>query len=339
MENSILERIDGRQPRHTAFSGGSVQLSSTAIVFEGARNLSIQRVDLDEPGDCDLVVDIDWSGVSTGTERLLWSGAMPAFPGMGYPLVPGYEAVGRVVSCGAAVESRFGETVFVPGSRGFKNVRGLFGGSASRVVVAAEKAAPIPATLAEKATLLALAATAHHAIVGGDIPDLIVGHGVLGRLLARLALALGGAAPVVWEVNPERADADGYAVIEPDFDGRKDYASIYDASGDAGLLDELISRLAPRGEITLAGFYCDRPSFNFPPAFMREARIRVAAEWLRADLDAVIALTASGALSLDGLITHSSEAAASVDAYETAFSDPACLKMIIDWRDAHDRIL
>ena len=48
----------------------------------------------------DVVVDIEYSGISTGTERLLWTGRMPAFPGMGYPLVPGYESVGRVVGCG-----------------------------------------------------------------------------------------------------------------------------------------------------------------------------------------------------------------------------------------------
>ena len=34
-------------------------------------------------------MDVEWSGISTGTERLLWSGRMPPFPGLGYPLVPG----------------------------------------------------------------------------------------------------------------------------------------------------------------------------------------------------------------------------------------------------------
>ena len=43
-------------------------------------------------------MDIEWSGISTGTEKLLWSGRMPPFPGMGYPLVPGYESVGRIVA-------------------------------------------------------------------------------------------------------------------------------------------------------------------------------------------------------------------------------------------------
>ena len=37
----------------------------------------------------------------------------------------------------------------------------------------------------------------------------------------------------------------------------------------------------------LAGFYADRLSFAFPPAFMREARLRVAAQWQPGDLDTV----------------------------------------------------
>jgi bacteriochlorophyllide a dehydrogenase len=42
----------------------------------------------------------------------------------------------------------------------------------------------------------------------------------------------------------------------------------------------------------------------------------------------------SGALSLDGLITHRAAASDAGTAYATAFTDPACLKMILDWSAA-----
>jgi 3-hydroxyethyl bacteriochlorophyllide a dehydrogenase len=260
---------------------------------------------------------------------------MPQFPGMGYPLVPGYEALGRVTRADAASGLNEGDRVFVPGARCFDGVRGLFGGAASRVVVPAERVVKVSDALGETGVLLALAATAHHAIAAPDgaMPELIVGHGTLGRLLARIALALGGAAPTVWETNPARRHgAAGYSVVHPDADGRRDYGAIYDVSGDAGLLDELIGRLAFGGEVVLAGFYSDRPSFAFPQAFMREARIRVAAEWRERDLHAVRELAESGALSLDGLITHRQAATEAEAAYRTAFGDSACLKMILDWR-------
>jgi 3-hydroxyethyl bacteriochlorophyllide a dehydrogenase len=282
-----------------------------------------------------VVVDIDWSGISTGTERLLWSGRMPPFPGMGYPLVPGYESVGRVTAAGGRAGRQVGDCVFVPGARCFGDVRGLFGGAAARVVVPGARAVPVDERLGERAVLLALAATAAHAIAapGARPPDLIVGHGVLGRLLARLALIAGGAPPVVWERNPARAaGAVGYRVVDPAEDARRDYRAIYDVSGDATLLDTLVARLAPGGEIVLAGFYSEPLAFAFPPAFMREARIRVAAEWREPDLVAVKELIESGRLSLDDLITHRREATDAAAAYRTAFNDPACLKMVLDWR-------
>ncbi|WP_366943826.1 chlorophyll synthesis pathway protein BchC [Nevskia sp.] len=309
-------------------------MNTIAVVFEQPERLALTRLELAAPTDADVIVDIQWSGISTGTERLLWTGKMPMFPGMGYPLVPGYESVGRIREAGSQSGSKAGDLVFVPGARCYGHVHGLFGGAASTVVVPGAKALVVDEALGEQATLLALAATGHHAIVapGSALPDLIVGHGVLGRLLARLTVALGGAAPTVWETNPERAEgAIGYTVIDPASDPRRDYRSICDVSGDSRLLDTLISKLAPGGEIVLAGFYSEPLSFAFPPAFMREARIRVAAQWHERDLLATKHLAESGALNLDGLITHRRPVTDADNAYRTAFGDPACLKMILDW--------
>lgn len=310
-------------------------MNTMAVVLEQPERLVLSRLDLSEPGEEDVVVDIAWSGISSGTERLLWSGRMPHFPGMGYPLVPGYESVGRISGAGAKSGRRAGDMVFVPGAKCFGDVRGLFGGAAARVVIPGARALTIDEQLGENAVLLALAATARHAIAapGPSVPDLIIGHGVLGRLMARLVLATGAAAPTVWESNAARHDgATGYTVTKPENDPRRDYRTICDVSGDHAILDVAIARLARGGEIVLAGFY-DKPlAFTFPPAFMREARIRVAAQWQDADLNAVRDLAETGALSLDGLITHRAEAANADAAYRTAFSEPSCLKMILDWR-------
>jgi 3-hydroxyethyl bacteriochlorophyllide a dehydrogenase len=310
-------------------------VDTLAVVLEAPERLALSRLDLAAPGEDDVVVDIEWSGISTGTERLLYTGRMPPFPGMGYPLVPGYESVGRVVQADARATRRIGERVFVPGARCFGAVRGLFGGAAQRLVVSAAKTVPLDETLGETGVLIALAATAQHAIAPGVVPpDLVVGHGVLGRLVARLVVAAGAPPPTVWEVNPQRAGgARGYPVTTPEDDPRRDYRCICDVSGDSGLLDTLVQRLAPGGEIVLAGFYSAPLSFSFPPAFMREARFRVAAEWREPDLVHVRRLISEGRLPLDGLVTHRSGVASAADAYRTAFEDPACLKMVLDWRD------
>jgi 3-hydroxyethyl bacteriochlorophyllide a dehydrogenase len=307
---------------------------TVAVVLEAPERLSLRRLALTDLAAEDVAVEIEWSGISTGTERLLYTGRMPPFPGLGYPLVPGYESVGRIVEAGPRVANRIGETVFVPGATCYREARGLFGGAARRVILPASRAVPVPENLAERGVLIALAATAQHAMAGGQGvgPDLIVGHGVLGRLLARATLAAGFPAPTVWETNAiRRTGAEGYAVLHPDDDARRDYRAIYDVSGAPDLLDALIGRLAKGGEIVLAGFYESALSFRFPPAFMKEARLRVAAEWRPEDLAATQAAIAEGRLNLDGLITHRRAAEAVGEAYRTAFEDPQCLKMIVDW--------
>ncbi|NBC97355.1 MAG: chlorophyll synthesis pathway protein BchC [Deinococcus-Thermus bacterium] len=311
-------------------------MQTTAVILDRAETLDLGPVTLAEPGPTDLVVRVDHSGISTGTEKLFYTGRMPPFPGMGYPLVPGYESAGEVVEAGADTGFREGDTVFVPGADCFAEARGLFGGAARTIVTDSRRVTRIDPAWGAEGALLALAATARHAMAGLHVapPDLVVGHGVLGRLIARLTIAAGHPPPTVWEIDASRVDgATGYAVIHPDTDERRDYRAIYDASGNGALLDTLIGRIAKGGEIVLAGFYEAPLSFAFPPAFIKEARLRVAAEWTEDDLAATRALVEAGALSLGGLVTHTRKAADARQAYATAFDDPACLKMILDWSE------
>jgi 3-hydroxyethyl bacteriochlorophyllide a dehydrogenase len=308
-------------------------METVAVVMECPEQLSLRRLSLNQMAAGDVLVDVEWSGISTGTERLLWTGRMPPFPGMGYPLVPGYESVGKVVEAGTEATHRIGEQVFVPGASCFKDARGLFGGAARHLIVPSTRAISIRQDVREQGVLIALAATAQHVLSTGAFPELIVGHGVLGRLLARLTIAAGHPSPIVWETNAERhAGAAGYPVIHPDADTRRDYRVIVDVSGDSTILDTLIGRLARGGEIVLAGFYEKPLSFEFAPSFLREARMRVAAEFKPEDMTAVVDMISDGRLSLDGLITHRMDASDADQAYRTAFGDASCLKMILDWR-------
>ena len=310
-------------------------MEALALIVEGPRQHALRRLALVPPGSSDLVVDIHWSGISSGTEKLLWTGEMPPFPGLGYPLVPGYESVGQVVDAGRDAAARIGDWVFVPGANCYTDARGLFGGTAERLVVPSSRAFPIDRALGANGILFALAATARHALADGDPPELIVGHGVLGRLLARLTIAAGAPPPIVWD-NKEcrRQGAHGYQVIAPKDDPGGKYRTIYDASGYSDGIDTLIGKLARGGEIVLAGFYANRLSFGFAAAFQAEMRMRVAAEWAPEDLAATRALVDGGALDLAGLLTDIRPASEAEKAYPAALLDPECLKMALDWRPA-----
>jgi len=78
--------------------------------------------------------------------------------------------------------------------------------------------------LGERGILLALAATALHAIrMGSTAPQLIVGHGVLGKIARATGAAPRRARTIVWERNAARREgAVGYEVIDPQSDARRD---------------------------------------------------------------------------------------------------------------------
>ena len=313
-------------------------MKSTAVVFDRPKKLSLQALELPNIEAGQVEVAVQYSGISTGAERMLWDGSMSALPGMDYPLIPGFETFGQVVKAHKGAKLKEGDMVFVPGANCFSGVKSMYGGAASRLVVSDTQVLPVSDALGSDAVLLALAATAYHAVSGGGTqepftpPDLIIGHGVMGRLLARLTVAARCPAPTVWETQREISKgAQGYEVIRPGDDPRKDYQAIYDVNGDASVLDQLIQRIRPGGEVVLAGFYKHGLQFSYSPAFGREARIRVSAEWKRSDLLAVNQLVNSGQLSLKGLVTHVQAFHSANAAYETAFGDVSCLKMVLDW--------
>jgi 3-hydroxyethyl bacteriochlorophyllide a dehydrogenase len=311
-------------------------MQTAAVVFENPGILAVRRLTLNATEASDVVVESSFSGISSGTEKMLYEGTMPAFPGMRYPLVPGYETVGTVVEAGETSGRAVGDQVFVPGANCYTDAAGLFGASAARLVVPGSRTVQTRFNHPEEAALLALAATAHHAVCRSKRPaSLVVGHGVLGRLIARIIVAAGHPAPIVWETNAaRRTGTHGYVVSAPESGRDLRHDVIIDASGDAAVVDTAIAHLNRGGELVLAGFYGSRVDFGFPAAFIKEATIAIAAEFTPADLDAVPALVDAGRLSLGGLITHHSAPSDAASAYRTAFNDPDCLKMIIDWRKA-----
>lgn len=326
-------------------------LFGEAVVFEKPGSLNVRRVDLCAPMESDLLIDVHVTGISSGTEKLLWNGMMPEFPGLAYPLVPGYEAVGVVAQAGADCSIKAGTQVFVPGASCYTgDVRGLFGATASRLVVPEARVTDVSSMTGEQGVLLALAATAMHVLTYQykqanpdtaplltDLvtyaPQLIVGHGVLGRLLARLCVSIGADAPLVWELDVQRQwGGRGYEVIAPADDTRRPRKHVVDVSGACGEhFNDLIGLLEKGGRLTLAGFYNDPVNFNFAPAFMREATVGISSEWTPDDLNLVLSLFSAGALSLDGLVSHQYDCKQANIAYPQAFDDPACLKMILNW--------
>ena len=312
------------------------QMKTSAVVFEAPGKIALRAARLREREKSECLIESQWSGISTGTERLMLTGQMPSFPGLGYPLVPGYETIGRVLEVSKHSALSEGDYVFAPGSKGFTDARNLFGGSAKNIICHEDKVIKIPKKLASDGVLLALAATALHILrrcEKAGAPELIVGHGVLGQLLARLVRLIYGTSPTVWERDFARYPSDaGYLVCDESQDPRTDYSVVCDVSGSDSALNKMISRCATGATVVLGGFYSNAATFDFPPAFMREINLIISAEWLPEDLTHAARLASDGSLDLSDLVTDILPAKNANEAYDLAFNNSSCLKMVIDWK-------
>ena len=223
----------------------------------------IRAAALAPPGDGDVVVRALWSGVSRGTETMVFRGRVPeseweamrcpfqegAFP---YPVKYGYSSVGRVESGPAELQ---GAAVFC-----------LFPHQ-DRFVLPAGAVVRLPADLpALRAVLAANMETAINAL--WDSPVLtgqriaVVGAGVVGAAVARLAAAVAGVSVTLVDIDPAKAAlaaALGVGFALP-ADAPGDCDGVFEASG---VPDGLVTALALAGDeavVTVLSWYGSSPA-------------------------------------------------------------------------------
>lgn len=179
---------------------------ATALWYAAARECVLNTEELPSLGPSECLVRTLWSGISRGTERLVFEGRVPeseyermraplqqgAFP---YPVKYGYCAVGMV---DAGPAELLGRTVF------------CLHPHQDRFVVPADRVTPLPKGLpARRAVLAANMETAlnAHWDAGSGPADriVVVGGGVLGLLVAYIAARLPGAEVTLVDLDESRA--------------------------------------------------------------------------------------------------------------------------------------
>lgn len=314
------------------------QHTTMALVMRAAGLVALHEVTLTPPGPSDLIVRTAYTSISAGTERMLLAGQMP-HPLLAFPLVPGYETVGRVVACGADAPADLeGRWVYVGGARCYEGLNAAWGGQAAELVVDHQRVVPLDGVAPELGVLLALAATALH---GADLLDrparaLVLGQGPVGQIVARLLRARGARVTVVDRVASrlERSVADH--VVDVAARGLVEqvegvFDTIVEASGSMAALEGALPLLADGATLLLLGYYHEL-RLPYMPLFLKQARLLTAREWAAGDLQRCRDLLAAGALDLAPLITHRLPIDAYSEAYRIALDDPACLKLVLVWQ-------
>ncbi|MFW6126064.1 MAG: zinc-binding alcohol dehydrogenase, partial [Chloroflexota bacterium] len=100
-------------------------MKSRSLWFGQARQIELREEELGSPGDHDILVAALYSGISHGTEMLVYRGEAPRYltvdpsvdtmeGSFGFPIKFGYSSVGQVAKRGPGVTGlRCGDTVFV----------------------------------------------------------------------------------------------------------------------------------------------------------------------------------------------------------------------------------
>ena len=151
-------------------------MNTTAVILSGPKTLALDELALNDPGPT-----TSWSRSRirefppgpksfSGPARCRRSRAWATRSS------PATKSAGEVVEAGADTDYRAGDRVFVPGANCYEGAFGLFGGRRGGSSRRRPRDESTPGSGAEGA-LLALAATARHAMAGLDKapPDLIVG--------------------------------------------------------------------------------------------------------------------------------------------------------------------
>jgi bacteriochlorophyllide a dehydrogenase len=318
-------------------------MKSKAIVFYAPEQLELREVDLREMDSDDVLIETYWTSVSAGTEKMLFEGKMTAMAMTQYPVIPGYETVGKIIRKGADVpDIALGSFVYVSGSLGYIGVNAAFGGSSQLIVSPHHKTLRVD-TFSDPALGLALplSATALHAVDVAKVAGkkvMILGQGAVGLLVAELAKHFGAATVIAteldaWRLSQSTADlkinlaetklAEAVAAASIDV--------IIDCTGSMKAIEESLNVVSMNAVVVMAGFY-QRLDLAYHTAFMKELTFISAKQWQLGDLERVRDLITRGKLNVKKIFTHHQSAwSGTADAYHTAFTDLSCLKMVLNW--------
>jgi len=302
-----------------------------------------------------VVVETVMSGVSSGTETNLFCGRLGGL--VWYPLVPGYENVGRVVAVGdeAAGEFQVGQRVMANEIYQFPDVCGAWGGQVAYSVRNPEvtygrKPVPIPDSVGwAEAVVAYLAAVALKGVErSGAKPGqtaLVTGMGVIGlsavqllkrrglrvialdRLESRLALARRYADEVI-----DAASEDPVARVEALTDGAM-VDLVYEASGNPELAARTVKFLRwGHGHIHFQGHYTRPVILENWEQWFGDHTMSTSCANTEEGKQQILSMIAQGQFDAKSLYTEIRPIEAAQQTYEDVLNRPAeYLKILFDW--------
>lgn len=342
--------------------------SRRALYFTAPSAVELREELLPSPGPGEILVRTLVSGISAGTELLIYRGlapagmpadaALPSLPGtLAFPLKYGYAAVGRVMQIGEGVDtSRLGGLAFA------------FQPHQTHFVARVEQTIPLPADFpVERAVLLPGAETAVNLVQDGrplaGEKVIVFGQGVVGLLTTALLALMPLATLVTLDRHARRRQASlalgAQQSLDPGSDDVSDRLAqaladashpgadlAFELSGDPAVLDQALHATGYDGRILIGSWYGEkRASLDLGADFHR-SRIRLISSqvstlapelrgrWTHARRLA-FALSFLQQVEPEGLITHRLAFEEAADAYRLLADHPEqAIQVLLTYRES-----
>ena len=306
-------------------------MKSHAVVFTGPNQVAFQSITCPDPGPDDVVIDVHHSWISNGTEgsflrgeRISGDVAWRAGAPSPFPMVAGYQKVGRISAVGAGVLNfTVGDWVFASMSRVTGMFDNQYAGHVSPSVCDQRSVHRLPTNLPPVAfaglvlTQVGFNCGSRSSITSGQTA-VVIGDGLVGQWAGQ-TLACRGARVVMVGHHPERlarfqrhgatrlSDTD-YAVADVQALGMGPVQVLVDTIGQVAALRKYLPLMARGGHMVIAGFYPSSGEVNLQAsleAFRNyEISFDLASGATRERLDETLRWVADGRLDTLGCLTH-----------------------------------
>ena len=334
-------------------------IKSHAVVFTARNQVAWREIESPDPGPEDVVIEIHHSWISNGTEgsflrgeRISGDVAWREGDPEPFPMVAGYQKVGRVLSVGAAV-TRFkpGDMVFASMSRVLGMFDNQFAGHVSPGVCAQGALMPLPPGL-DPVTYSGLVLTQ----VGyncGSRPQIkpgqlavVMGDGLVGQWAGQTLAARGAQVVMVGRHDDRLSKFAKYGLtIKSGADngvaavrelGLGPVQVLVETAGSMGALDGYLPLMRRNGHMVIAGFYPGAENVNLLLALQRfrnsELTFDLVSGATQERLDETMRWVADGRINTLDLITHRFPVEKAADAWSLIESkrEPV-LGVVLDW--------
>jgi bacteriochlorophyllide a dehydrogenase len=340
-------------------------MKTTAIVFPAPGKVELQEIELPSPTPRDLVIEVEASGISVGTERWTYLGKRPEIT---FPNVPGYVGVGHITEVGEEARSlgyERGHRVNFFRSRLPERLASAswMGTHLAHAVVDAfadadhdvetldvHNCEKVPDGLdSADAAACNLGGVALRGIELAGIPMganvLVVGLGLIGQFAAQIVRLKGARVAVAdlvpmrlerakengadWLINPKSENlAERARAIAP-----KGFDVIIDTSSSPSVVNSLFPLLRFRGKFIFQGWYPPPSAFDLNAAHVRMPTCYLPCAHSGMAVQAMMQWTRDGKIRVRNLITRLAKPEEAPDIYrQISEGSDGFLGVVFDWR-------